>query len=427
MIATFQVEPTPGRIDDPITFRLSGLHTGNQVVIRAEARAGMGGKWRSWAEFNCGAGGVIDPAQDSPIDGSYVGAEPMGLFWSMQAPQHVKRSDFLGRSLDPIEVKLTAELSGKVIASVFFSRAVAGPGIRRVPIRSEGFVGTLFHPEGNRHPGVIVLGGSEGGLIESFAAALANRGYAALALAYFGTEGLPKNLRLIPLEYFGRAVNWMTRHPAVAGGRVTAIGASKGGELALLLGSIYPEIGAVVAVVPSGVAFYGLGVNPLSVFKSSWSLQGKPVPYVPMRFNTSVVRAMISRSPLEIRAFYDPALENTTAVGRAEINVERIRGPVLLISAEDDRMWPSTRLAQIAADRLDSSRHPFPYQHIRYQDCGHAVSLPGLPSINSVKKAFMGRDLRLGGTPGGNAKASANAWSLIREFLAEQSVRHVTN
>ena len=424
MIATFQVEPTPGRIDDPITFRLSGLHTGNQVVIRAEARAGMGGKWRSWAEFKCGAGGVIDPAQDSPIAGSYEGADPMGLFWSMKAPQHIKWADFLGRSLDPVEVALSAEVSGEVVASTSLTRAVVGPQIRRISVRDQGFVGTMFHPEGDRHPGAIVLGGSEGGVVESYAAVLASRGYATLALAYFGTDRLPKNLCLIPLEYFRRAINWMTNHPAVAGKTLTMIGASKGGELALLLGATYSEIGAVVAVVPSGVAFYGLGINPLSVFRSSWSLQGRPVPYLPMRFTRDVLRAMLSRRPLEIRAFYGPALENTVAVRKAEIAVERIRGPVLLISAEDDRMWPSTRLAQIAADRLDRSRHPFPHEHVRYRNCGHAVSLPGLPSINSMKKAFMARDVLLGGTPRGNAEAACDAWARIREFLAEHSLSH---
>src|SRR2546427_6831613 len=367
MTPTFEVAPTVALIDEPISVKLRGLQADIRVLLKAEARAGAGRRWRSRAEFTCGPSGMIDLAQDIAIAGSYKGPEPMGLFWSMEPPRNVKRLDFLGRTLDAVEVNLSAEVAGKIVASVSLTRTVTGPEIRRIPVLDQGLVGSLFYPAlDDQHPGVIVLGGSEGGLVESFAAALANHGYAVLALAYFAAGRLPKNLCLIPLEYFRNAINWMARHPAVAGNELTVIGASTGGELALLLGATYSEIGAVVALVPSGVAFYGLGTNPLSVFRSSWSFQGKPVRCVPMRFTLRVLRAMMSRAPLEICAFYEPALENAIAVRKAEIAVERIRGPVLLLSAEDDRMWPSTRLAQIAADRLDRHQHPYPYSHIRY-------------------------------------------------------------
>jgi hypothetical protein len=49
---------------------------------------------------------------------------------------------------------------------------------------------------------VILLGGSDGGVMEGSAAVLASRGYAALALAYFGAPPLPPELIEVPLEYF---------------------------------------------------------------------------------------------------------------------------------------------------------------------------------------------------------------------------------
>ena len=51
---------------------------------------------------------------------------------------------------------------------------------------------------------------------------------------------------------------------------------------------------------------------------------------------------------------------------RATIPVERINGPVLLISGEDDQMWPSRTLAEIAMERLRAHRHPYPDEHIAY-------------------------------------------------------------
>ncbi|HEX8259840.1 MAG TPA: hypothetical protein VF558_06050 [Rubrobacteraceae bacterium] len=64
--------------------------------------------------------------------------------------------------------------------------------VDRWPVREGGLVGTFFRPSTpGPHPAVIVLGGSDGGLREGSAAVIARQGYATLALAYFGVEGLP--------------------------------------------------------------------------------------------------------------------------------------------------------------------------------------------------------------------------------------------
>jgi dienelactone hydrolase len=79
--------------------------------------------------------------------------------------------------------------------------------VDRWPVREGGLVGTFFRPSTpGPHPAVIVLGGSDGGLREGSAAVLARQGYATLALAYFGVEGLPPELVEVPVEYFGRAI-----------------------------------------------------------------------------------------------------------------------------------------------------------------------------------------------------------------------------
>src|SRR6185437_10343267 len=101
------------------------------------------------------------------------------------------------------------------------------PGVRQVEVRERGLVGTLFLPPGEGpHPGVIVLGGSSGGARDPLAALLASHGYAALALVYFGAEGLPPKLASIPLEYFETALDWMAAHDAVLGERCALIGFS---------------------------------------------------------------------------------------------------------------------------------------------------------------------------------------------------------
>src|SRR5258708_18671618 len=77
--------------------------------------------------------------------------------------------------------------------------------------------GVLVLPSSaGKHPGVLVLGGSEGGVPRQRAAWLASHGFAALALAYFNYEDLPPRLEAIPLEYFGRAIGWLMKRPEVA-------------------------------------------------------------------------------------------------------------------------------------------------------------------------------------------------------------------
>lgn len=141
----------------------------------------------------------------------------------------------------------------------------------------------LIGTEGQNHTRKLPFGGSEGGLSsEDLAAVLASRGYAALALAYFKTEGLPSSLEEIPLEYFKLAIDWMLKLRQVRSGGVALIGTSKGAEAALLTASHYKEVRAVVGYVPSSVVWSCIcGASN----KSSWSFEGKPVPFIPQATN----------------------------------------------------------------------------------------------------------------------------------------------
>ena len=72
-----------------------------------------------------------------------------------------------------------------------------GPGVTRIPVNCSSRVkGTLFLPAGDGpFPAVISMYGGmlKGQVVEERSALLASRGFACLALAYFGVEGLPKN------------------------------------------------------------------------------------------------------------------------------------------------------------------------------------------------------------------------------------------
>lgn len=296
-------------------------------------------------------------------------------------------------------------------------------------------MGTLFSPasSGSR-PAAVVLGGSEGGLLgEGVAATLARRGYAALALAYFGTRSLPSELVEIPLEYFAGALRWLRSRPETDGDRVALMGGSKGGELALLLGATYPEdIRAVVGYVPSGVVYQGVSFDPwyyVRGVRSSRTYRGEPVPFVDaspgpfdsVRWTTLPMPAWpffavwpAPNYPVAFRRAYERPLEgNGRALAAAAIPVEKIGGPVLLVSGTDDQIWPAARLSEMVVERLRANRHPFAYEHLRYEGAGHMILPPGLGRFSTP------RFLEMGGTSEADRRATEDSGKKVLAFFDE--------
>jgi dienelactone hydrolase len=89
------------------------------------------------------------------------------------------------------------------------------------------------------------------------AQAFAANGFAALTLAWFRYQGLPRELVEIPLEYFDRAAAWMEAQPEVRAGGLGLIGGSKGGEAALIAASRNSAFRAVVAMTPAAHMWEG--------------------------------------------------------------------------------------------------------------------------------------------------------------------------
>lgn len=204
-----QVSMLDSTVDQQLEIRASGFSPGERVTMRlslVEPHL----PWQSEAEFVADDAGTIGLSRDAPVSGSYDGADPMGLFWSMELPPQTYAKLMRGEiAPDPRwgvehEMHLSLSAEAQTRASTELIRRYMTATLTRTAIREHGVVGTLFHQQGRRRPGVIALGGSGGGLDEFAPALLANHGYAALGLAYFGFENLPQDLYEIPLEYFGQ-------------------------------------------------------------------------------------------------------------------------------------------------------------------------------------------------------------------------------
>ena len=146
-------------------------------------------------------------------------------------------------------------------------------------------VGTFGCPDGDGpFPGVVALGGSDGGIPDYFLELLVPAGFACLALAYFDAPDTQRSLIEVPLERIERGLRYVRAHPRVTARKcVTIIGSSKGGELALLTAATFPDLtGSVVVYTPSAVVWAGLDfTQPFGPPRSSWSHRGRPLPFVP--------------------------------------------------------------------------------------------------------------------------------------------------
>lgn len=278
----------------------------------------------------------------------------------------------------------------------------------KTAVTANGLVGELYTPAGSRpsHAAILVLGGSEGGLAgaSSEARDLARHGYVALALAYFGAPGVPDSLTNIPLEYFKTALDFLRDRPGIDPNRIGVIGTSKGGEAALLVAATYKEVRAVVAGVPSNVAWQGYNRrNPMDP-APSWTLNGKAVAFMPYAMDAPFT---------SVFDLYRRSLAKLDQHQDAVIQVERINGPVMLACGEADALWPSCPMSDAVASRLKAKGFRYPVQELKYPGAGHAAFGIPIPAGNAARAML----LALGGDAGGNDAARADSWRKALEFL----------
>jgi dienelactone hydrolase len=394
------LESSPNRVmfDESTTLRASGLQPGERVTIAAELMDGAEVRWTSKAEFVADESGRVDVSKQAPVAGSYKEVSAMGLVWSMTESGRKEARYQPPKNFGEQAIEFRLMRKNEQIAAARLEQVAMAEGVRRLIVRDGDLRGTLFIPPGAGHrPGVLVLGGSEGGLPARRAVWLASHGYAAFALAYFHYEDLPPDLEAIPLEYFGRALSWMALRPEIDADHIAVMGASRGGELALQLGSMYPRIKAVVAYVPADkrhAACCGFTPRPYA-----WTWQGSPLGFM-------AARGPGSRPEMLLKAV---------------IEVERTQGPVMLISGQSDGVWDSSVMADSVVDRLKHAHFAYEVEHLKYAHAGHTAGRPEIvPSWQGTgQHPISGRPVNTGGTPKGNADSSLDAIPKVLEFLGK--------
>jgi dienelactone hydrolase len=360
------VQPGKALLDAPFRIRVTGLASRQHTTVEV-AEVGFGGRTLAVSRrVQADPKGVVDL--------------PRSGLLALVSPRPRSNDGALPRFTRNLHINVFA--SGQRLASARAVRFVTSRSVTIVDQRpaTSGFFAEYFRPSAtSSHAAVVLLGGSEGGLPNGYAAGLlASHGYPVLALAYFDEPDLPPELQRIPLEYFQRAISWLAKQPEVDPRRITLIGSSRGGEAALLIGATYPQlVHAVAAYVPSDRVY----PSPTNPGVPAWTLSRKPV-------------------------------------ASALIAVEEISGPVFLVGGGDDLLWPSSFFVNNVAKRMrDHGQRNV--TALNYSRAGHGAGaiVPNLPTTPTINSRY--GLLFFGGTASADAAARADSWPKLLRFLSQ--------
>ena len=270
--------------------------------------------------------------------------------------------------------------------------------------------GFHFSPPHRSHPGTVVLfGGSEGSAPYADAKKLADQGYEALALYFFGQPNQRPRMANVPLDQYTEIESYIKTnitHPTP----ITVIGSSRGAEFSAQLASHGFPIDNLVNYAPTDRSYPGEfdPGNP-RVEYPPFTYQGMPVPFAGYGHNSSRVMAdffwdRLTGRPMYLRPMHVEAASH--AESSSAIRLGSFQGNAVFFAGDQDHMWQS----EIAATRLAAQSGRFKVFIV--PDAGHVFS-------ENIAALGNGWQITLGGTAEGSANALRRSDHILSECLAE--------
>ena len=304
-----------------------------------------------------------------------------------------------------------------LLGGYFIADKLLFSGVKPRAIDGSGFQANFFAKESIKNsPTVILVGGGQWG--DYWGQQFAQQGLVGLSLPYIGKEGLPELPEEIELTYFENVLTWLKAQTEVNPNKIVVMGASRNAELALVLASVFPKhIRGVVAYAPSAVSWSNtvLPYNSNEI-KASWKYKGIDIPYLPM----DKIKGN-KTSKIEMEGYWLDGLAKKDLLQKAMIKVEKINGPILLFSGRDDKVWPSSVMADLIEKRLAEHDFEHAFLNIKYDNAGHLIAnnpehkerlRAGRVNIDGKEYAY-----EFGGTEDGDFKAKQEAKIKLMEFI----------
>ena len=140
--------------------------------------------------------------------------------------------------------------------------------------------------------------------------------------------------------------------------------------------------------------------------RSSWTVAGRPLPFVPYDDTWQPGPAL---PPSYVDLYRHSLATFAGSVPAAHIPVDRIAGEVLLVAGGADALWPSAEFAERIVERRAAAG--LATRLVADTEAGHRVVLPG------EQPPPARTDLAQGGTPEAAAALGRLAWPVVLEML----------
>ena len=250
----------------------------------------------------------------------------------------------------------------------------------------DGFLGYFYQGSSPTDRAMIVLIGDDGDDLMDQACARWLTKYqncGALCLALRESRNADPGISLFDLDRVLSGVQFLKKRGI---GKIGICGMSMQAVIALSAAARIPEISLVLAFspcdyVPWGFCHGTVGKSKNAEYPTGESLlqwQGQPLAYKSPCLKKEAYHALFasdSRAHLELQSLgiFDHSEEAEPVPEEAFIPAENIRGAVILVGAEDDSMWNSTRYIFRLRNRLKEKEFMFPVKVFSYTHGTHLL------------------------------------------------------
>lgn len=186
-----------------------------------------------------------------------------------------------------------------------------------------------------------------------------------------------------PLERFEKAIAYLKSR---GNKKIGVAGASTTGMMALLAASYYSDISLTIAMTPPDFVMEGFYQDGLDGARerpgegeSTVSYQGKPLPYLPYAYRHPEYWNKIKEESKEggdfiaSRKMFEESERLHPVQEEEKIQVEKIKGKLVLIGAEDDVLWDTCKYIRRISERLRCMPHECKYATFLYEHGTHFV------------------------------------------------------
>ncbi len=195
----------------------------------------------------------------------------------------------------------------------------------------------------------------------------------------------------LPIERFGCALEYLKKQGNVKFG---ICGASTTAMLALIVASYYSLISLTIALTPCDFVMEGFYQGNRDGRKewpgegeSTVSWEGEPLPYLPFVYRHPEYWDKVKKDSKQnkdlitsVNLFRDSELVHPLQE-EEKIKVERICGKLVMIGAEDDALWETTKYIRRMEERLKEHEHHCEVETFVYEHGTHFVFPEGMLKI----------------------------------------------